>query len=63
MLSQAGPAHDERGASSVEYGLIAVAIAAVVVLVVFAFGQLTADTYADSCEEIRDKASPSSDCS
>ena len=47
--------HDQRGATSVEYGLIAVAIAAVVALVVFGLGSLTqgqfsnASTVMDTC--------------
>lgn len=39
----------DEGASAVEYGLIVVAIAAVVVAVVFALGALVRDTYGDSC--------------
>jgi len=53
---------DETGASAVEYGLIAVAIAALVAVVVFALGNVVLETYVDSCEEIRAKAAPTSNC-
>lgn len=52
------PQGDERGASSVEYALIAVAIAAVVVVVVFALGGIVRDIFANSCDSIRDHAAP-----
>lgn len=49
---------EEHGASSVEYALVAVAIAAVVVVVVFALGGIVRDVFGNSCESIRDKAAP-----
>lgn len=49
---------DERGASSVEYGLVAVAIAAVIVVIVFALGGLVRDDFTQSCNKIQDKALP-----
>jgi pilus assembly protein Flp/PilA len=48
---------DDSGASAVEYGLLVAAIAAVIVVVVFAVGQLTKRTYDETCESIRDGAS------
>ncbi len=54
---------DERGASSIEYGLLAVAIAALIVVILFLLGGLVRETYADSCEEIRaEAASTSASC-
>lgn len=53
---------DDRGASSVEYGLVAVAIAALIVVIVFALGDVVNETYQDSCERIRAEAAPSSSC-
>ncbi len=41
---------DDRGASSVEYGLIVVAIAAVVVMVVVSVGNLTRQQYEKACD-------------
>ncbi len=44
---------DERGASSVEYGLLAAFIAGVIVLIVLALGGVTAEMFGDSCTEVR----------
>lgn len=43
----------EDGASSVEYGLIVFAIAAIVVITLFAFGTVTTGMFTNSCDEIR----------
>ena len=43
--------HDQ-GASAVEYGLIVVAIATVIVAIVFILGGLVRDSYSKSCGEI-----------
>lgn len=43
---------NEDGASSVEYGLIAFAIAALIVIVVFALGTVTNEMFSESCTEI-----------
>lgn len=53
---------DETGASAVEYGLIVFAIAALIAVVVFAFGNVVRETYGNSCDEIQAKAAPSSSC-
>jgi Flp pilus assembly pilin Flp len=42
-------ARGDKGASSVEYGLLAVAIAAVVTFVVYAMGIAVEGTYAETC--------------
>lgn len=42
----------ERGASSVEYGLLAAAIAAIIVVVVFAIGKYTSAAYEDTCSSL-----------
>jgi pilus assembly protein Flp/PilA len=49
----APPTRSEDGASAVEYSLIVVAIAAVIVLVVFAVGRLTGATYSTTCTNLR----------
>lgn len=54
---------DESGASSVEYGLIAFAIAALIVVIVFALGGVVSGTFSNSCEAIKNQAAPSSACS
>ena len=43
---------DERGASSVEYGLIAVAIAALIVVILFLLGGVVQELFQDSCDSI-----------
>ena len=40
---------DERGASAVEYGLLIAGIAALIVVVVFAFGDNLKDVFEDTC--------------
>jgi Flp pilus assembly pilin Flp len=55
-------ARDERGASAVEYGLIAFAIAALIVVILFALGGAVSGMFSDSCDEIQGKAAPTSTC-
>ena len=42
----------EEGASAVEYGLLVAAIAALVVLVVFALGNVVQQVFSDTCDTI-----------
>lgn len=57
---------DDRGASAVEYGLLVAAIAALIVIVVFALGDIVQDTFSNTCEEIADNdenvATVAADC-
>ena len=53
---------DERGASAVEYGLLAVAVAALIVIIVFALGGVVGDLFGQSCDNIHAKASTSTTC-
>ncbi len=50
---------DDEGASAVEYGLLASAIAAVIVVIVFALGGVVKDTFKNSCDTIASKTDPS----
>ena len=43
---------DERGASAVEYGLLIAGIAALIVVVVFAFGGKIKDVFQNTCDTI-----------
>lgn len=52
----------EAGASAVEYGLIVVAIAAVVTAAAFFLGGTVQELFADSCDTIRAEASISATC-
>jgi pilus assembly protein Flp/PilA len=43
---------DERGASAVEYGLLIAGIAALIVVVVFAFGGVISNIFASTCNSV-----------
>ena len=43
---------DERGASAVEYGLLIAGIAALIVIVVFAFGGVLKGVFSNTCKSI-----------
>ena len=42
----------ERGASAVEYGLLIAGIAALIVVIVFAFGDNIQDIFNDTCDAV-----------
>lgn len=44
---------DEAGASAVEYGLLVAGIAALIVAVVFLFGDMVTGVFDDTCAEIQ----------
>jgi len=46
------PNKDERGASAVEYGLLIAGIAALIVVVVFAFGDNIEAIFNDTCDKV-----------
>ena len=48
---------DERGASAVEYGLLIAGIAALIVVVVFAFGNVIKNIFSDTCKSVGQSAS------
>lgn len=43
---------DERGASAVEYGLLIAGIAALIVVVVFAFGNVLNNIFTTTCDSV-----------
>jgi pilus assembly protein Flp/PilA len=43
---------DEDGASAVEYGLLVAGIAALIVLIVFAFGGVIKNIFSDTCTKV-----------
>ncbi len=43
---------DERGASAVEYGLLIAGIAALIVVVVFAFGGVLKNIFSSTCNSV-----------
>ena len=52
MLNARAAKMDERGASAVEYGLLIAGIAALIVVVVFAFGDNLQSIFKDTCESV-----------
>ena len=50
---------DERGASAVEYGLLIAGIAALIVVVVFAFGNVLNKIFDSTCDKVGQSASAS----
>ena len=54
---------EENGASAVEYGLLVAGIAALIVLIVFAFGGVIREIFSDTCSAVKGGASTiSSSC-
>ena len=47
---------DERGASAVEYGLLIAGIAALIVVIVFAFGGVLRSVFSDTCTKVATSA-------
>ena len=55
---------DEQGASAVEYGLLVAAIAALIVVIVFALGGVVKNVFSSTCSTIGSNAGAStSSCS
>ena len=57
MLDARAAKMDERGASAVEYGLLIAGIAALIVVVVFAFGGSLTGIFQDTCSKVTQSAS------
>jgi len=57
MLNARAAKMDERGASAVEYGLLIAGIAALIVVVVFAFGGSLTGIFTDTCSKVTQSAS------
>jgi pilus assembly protein Flp/PilA len=52
MLAPRLAQRDERGASAVEYGLLIAGIAALIVAIVFIFGDNIADIFSETCDKV-----------
>jgi pilus assembly protein Flp/PilA len=59
MLDAQKAKMDERGASAVEYGLLIAGIAALIVAIVFLFGNGVNALFDDTCDSIMQSAIPS----
>lgn len=53
---------DEHGASAVEYGLLVAAIAALIVVIVFALGGIIRDVFTSTCQTIGSEVTSSETC-
>ena len=53
---------DEDGASAVEYGLLVAAIAALIVIVVFALGGIIKDVFRNTCDSIDTRTTTTTTC-
>ena len=54
--------HDDDGASAVEYALLAAAVAAVIVAIVFALGQHVFTLFDDTCTAVQAKVDGTEEC-
>ena len=48
--------NDDEGASAVEYGLLVAAIAAIIILLVFALGGFVKGAFQDTCDAFKNEA-------
>jgi pilus assembly protein Flp/PilA len=62
MLNARTAKMSERGASAVEYGLLIAGIAALIVIVVFAFGGSLTSIFKDTCSKVTASTSASTSC-
>ena len=62
MLDVRTEDRDERGASAVEYGLLIAGIAALIVVIVFAFGGVISDIFSETCSDVQSGASTTASC-
>lgn len=55
-------AKGDEGASAVEYGLLVAAIAAVIIIIIFALGGVIKNVFEKTCSSVKAGASVSSTC-
>jgi pilus assembly protein Flp/PilA len=55
-------AKSDEGASAVEYGLLVAAIAAVIVVVVFALGGIVKNKFQDTCKGVGGTSTATANC-
>ena len=53
---------NDEGASAVEYGLLVAAIAAVIVIIIFALGGVIKNVFEKTCSSVKSGASVTSAC-
>jgi pilus assembly protein Flp/PilA len=52
----------DEGASAVEYGLLVAAIAALIVVIVFALGKVVQNVFKDTCDKINTPVTGTATC-
>jgi pilus assembly protein Flp/PilA len=62
VRARSAPSGDD-GASAVEYGLIVFAIAALIVVIVFALGRVVGDLFGRTCDKVTTQTSAPDKCS
>jgi len=62
LLHRLAARKDEKGASAVEYGLLVAAIAAVIVIIVFALGGVVQEVFQNTCDGISSGAGTTTTC-
>jgi pilus assembly protein Flp/PilA len=55
-------ARNDEGASAVEYGLLVAAIAAVIIIVIFALGGVIKDVFKNTCSSIKASTTTTQTC-
>ncbi len=53
---------DDEGASAVEYGLLVAAIAALIVIVVFALGKVVNEVFKKTCDNVTNAVNTNQSC-
>ena len=62
LLSAQKAKKDERGASAVEYGLLIAGIAALIIVVIFAFGGVLNNLFHDTCGSVNNQGKSGGTC-
>ena len=62
MLNAQKAKMDERGASAVEYGLLIAGIAALIIIVVFAFGGVLSNVFSKTCASVANSGKATGTC-
>ena len=62
FMRQVMKARREDGASAVEYGLLVAAIAALIVVIVFALGGIIKNVFKKTCDTIKSNVTVSGNC-
>ena len=62
MLNAQKAKMDERGASAVEYGLLIAGIAALIIVVIFAFGGVLNKVFNDTCGSVNNQGPAGGTC-